>query len=174
MVCLPAFHVAGLLSWFMPSVKRLPVHFCLQQPFDMNLVAKVLEKEKVERVTFVPPVLLLFVRAGFAKPRTYTALRHIVVGAAPLGATLQSEAMEALGGVPIIQVWGMTETTGAVTCASPLERIIPGSAGKVVPGTELRLVDDNGQDVQHGAQGEVWIRSPVSLTITGFKFYTIC
>jgi long-chain acyl-CoA synthetase len=73
--------------------------------------------------------------------------RMLITGAAPISPDLVRWYM-ALG-VPMLEVWGMTETGGGST-AMPLERIKPGSIG--VPGTmnELKL----------SAEGELMVRGP--------------
>lgn len=54
--------------------------------------------------------------------------------------------------------------TGAVTVTSPSNKDAPyGSAGKVISGTELRLVDvESGKDVGEDTPGEVWVKAPVN------------
>ena len=53
-------------------------------------------------------------------------------------------------GVPLAELWGMSETTGYGTC-NPPDRIKIGTVGPVSPGVEIKLADD----------GEVLIRGPV-------------
>ena len=74
-------------------------------------------------------------------------------------------------GCGFCQVYGMTETTGAIT-ALPFEDHDPDgprrgllrSAGKPHPSVELRVVDpDTGADAALGEVGEVWTRSPYNM-----------
>jgi len=66
-----------------------------------------------------------------------------------------------------MQVYGLTETTGAITCLPPEDHDPEGprkhllrSAGKPIEGVELRVVDPaTGADCAEGAVGEVWIRT---------------
>ena len=65
-----------------------------------------------------------------------------------------------------MQVYGLTETTGAITCLPPEDHDPDGprkhllrSAGKPIEGVELRVVDAAGRDCADGEVGEVWIRS---------------
>jgi len=64
-------------------------------------------------------------------------------------------------GVPLVQGWGMTETSPAGTmldAADALRKL--GSAGKALMHTAVRIVDDAGRDVPRGAIGELWTRGP--------------
>jgi long-subunit acyl-CoA synthetase (AMP-forming) len=70
------------------------------------------------------------------------------VGAAPTPPEV-IEFFHAMG-VPLAELWGMSETTGAGTC-NPPERIKIGTVGKPVPGVELKLAED----------GEVLMKGPV-------------
>src|SRR5204863_2202412 len=64
-----------------------------------------------------------------------------------------------------MQVYGLTETTGAITALPPADHDPEGpkqhllrSAGKPIDGVELRIVDAAGRDRPEGEVGEVWIR----------------
>jgi acyl-CoA synthetase (AMP-forming)/AMP-acid ligase II len=77
--------------------------------------------------------------------------------------------METLG-CEFCQVYGLTETTGAVTQLDPEDHDPGGprakllrSCGKAFPGTEIRIVDDQGNDLPDGEVGEIWIKSPQNL-----------
>ncbi|RZS32178.1 long-subunit acyl-CoA synthetase (AMP-forming) [Herbihabitans rhizosphaerae] len=59
-------------------------------------------------------------------------------------------------GIPVYEVWGMSETTAAVTTNSP-EDLRIGSVGKVAPGSELKLAED----------GELLVRGP--LIMRGYR-----
>ncbi|MCU1327599.1 MAG: AMP-dependent synthetase and ligase [Bryobacterales bacterium] len=84
----------------------------------------------------------------FAKVRERLGgrLRLAVSGAAPLGADLM-EFYEAIG-MPLIEAFGLTE--GGVATVNPIDAPRPGSIGKVLPGTEVKLSGD----------GELLIKSP--------------
>jgi 4-coumarate--CoA ligase len=61
----------------------------------------------------------------------------------------------------ISQTWGMTETCGAVTHMPPDRRDGTSSVSYLLPNIEMRLVDDQGQDVPSGIAGEALLRGPV-------------
>ncbi|MFO0588087.1 MAG: AMP-binding protein [Polyangiaceae bacterium] len=86
------------------------------------------------------------------------SLRAIFSGGAPLSATLARDALDALGD-KIYNFYGATET-GVVTVAGPSDlRASPGTIGRVVPGQEVRLLDEEGREVPEGAVGEIYARS---------------
>ncbi len=63
-------------------------------------------------------------------------------------------------GVPIIPVWGSTETTGIALANRPDERILPGSVGKPCTSYEVRIVDEYGVEIPPGEIGEMIFRGP--------------
>jgi long-chain acyl-CoA synthetase len=77
-----------------------------------------------------------------------TELESCNVGAAPTPPEV-IEFFHAVG-IPLAELWGMSETTGAGTC-NPPERIKIGTVGPAAPGIELKLAED----------GEVLLRGPV-------------
>jgi long-chain acyl-CoA synthetase len=86
-------------------------------------------------------------------------VRYIASGAAALPVPVQQD-IETRGGVPVHQGYGLTEAAPVVstTFASPTAKA--GSVGRPVPGTEVMLVDDDGQPVDEGDPGEVVVRGP--------------
>ncbi|OHE57189.1 MAG: hypothetical protein A2Z47_00385 [Thermodesulfovibrio sp. RBG_19FT_COMBO_42_12] len=63
-------------------------------------------------------------------------------------------------GVPIIPVWGSTETTGIAIANRPKEDILPGSIGKPCTSYEVRIVDDNDRELPPGEIGEMIFKGP--------------
>jgi len=63
-------------------------------------------------------------------------------------------------GVPIVPVWGSTETTGVAIANRPDEPILPGSIGKSCSFYEVRIVDENGGEVLPGEVGEMIFKGP--------------
>ncbi len=115
-----------------------------------------IEKVRLEqRGASVPDELAASVeradREMFSKLRDQLGLDQIEacnVGAAPTPPEV-IEFFHALG-IPLAELWGMSETTGAGTC-NPPERIKIGSVGPPAPGVEIRLAED----------GEVMVKGPV-------------
>jgi len=74
------------------------------------------------------------------------------------------DAMDVFG-CEFIQVYGLTETTGAITQLDPADHDPLGrpdllrSCGKPYPWVEIRIVDNQGADVGDGEVGELWTRS---------------
>ena len=59
----------------------------------------------------------------------------------------------------LLEGYGLTEASPVVTASPPGESRV-GSIGLPLPGLELRLVDDDGDDVLAGDSGEIWVKGP--------------
>ena len=69
------------------------------------------------------------------------------------------ERWEAMTKTPIYQGYGLTETSPVATL-NPFHRPKREAIGVPVPGTDVRLVDDDGRDVAAGEAGELWVKGP--------------
>lgn len=64
-------------------------------------------------------------------------------------------------GIPILSVWGSTETTGIALANTPTDYRMDGSMGKVCPSYQVKLMDENGQQVTvSGETGELYFKGP--------------
>lgn len=120
--------------------------------------------EAVERygVTWYPgvPTMFHYLLAGFSENRRdLSTLRMLLSG----GASLSVEALGALEdkfGVTVLEVYGLTESTGLVTANPVYGERKPGSIGVAVSGVEARIADARGGPVPPGEIGELIFSGP--------------
>jgi long-chain acyl-CoA synthetase len=86
----------------------------------------------------------------------FKKVRIALSGAAKLPEQI-SQSLSARFGLQVFEGYGLTEAAPVVTTSIGLPWI-PGSIGRPVPGIELRIVDEKGDDVLLGDSGEIWIR----------------
>lgn len=121
--------------------------------------------EHVERfgitTTAVVPTMLHRVLAlgPETRARYHTrSLRVTFCGGAPLPGPVATSWMDAYGDI-LYNFYGATET-GLVTLAKPADlRAAPGCIGRAVPGNEIRLLGEDGNEVLAGAVGELYVRN---------------
>jgi long-chain acyl-CoA synthetase len=89
----------------------------------------------------------------------FPKLRLCVSAGAIMPATLNREFESHLG-VPLLDGYGITETSTMVTMNWPTGQRVPGSCGFPVPGLAVRVVDANGRDVPANQEGELIVRGP--------------
>ena len=93
-----------------------------------------------------------------------SSLELIVSGGAPGPGEIARAVGERLPGVVIRLGYGLTETTATATAPDRELAVAPGSVGRAMPSTELRVVDpDSGADLGPGEPGELWVRGPQTM-----------
>lgn len=155
---LPAAHIAGCQGYFANPAAAGGTVFWMEK-FDF---LKFLEYNKKLEITFfftVPPIYLLITISPAVTDQFRTMLRAYT-GAAPMGKDLQIKAQKKLGCL-INQTWGLSETTGSTTGMPWESEELTGSVSRLLPNVRMRIVDENGKDVEEGQEGEFLVKGPV-------------
>ena len=169
MPVVPMFHVNAwgipFASVFFGTTQVLP-----GPGFNPQLLLDLIEQEKVTVTAGVPTIWLAVLREQEQNPRDLSSLRGIICGgsASPKGLI---RAFEEKYGIPFIVGYGMTETSPLVSLSVlkadmedlPMdERIdIRSLQGLVMPGLEIRVVNENGEVPWDGkTMGELTVRGP--------------
>lgn len=94
-----------------------------------------------------------------------SSLKLIVHGGAPCPIAVKRRMLEEFPGVEICELYGASE--GGATRISSKEWLQrPGSVGLPWPGVEVRILDEEGDEVPPGTDGVVWIKPPASQRFT--------
>jgi acyl-CoA synthetase (AMP-forming)/AMP-acid ligase II len=161
LVAMPCAHIGGTGLGIMALASGLPGLVLAE--FTPDSVFDAIETGGATRLFIVPAALQMMVNHPRCASVDFSRLKYILYGAAPIPLELLRQCI-AMFGAQFIQVYGMTETTGTICMLPPEDHDPAGnermrSAGKPLPGVELRVVDGAGQDLPVGAVGEVWTRS---------------
>jgi long-chain acyl-CoA synthetase len=168
LVCMPLFHIGGC-GWALCGMHAGGVSV-LARDFVPDRIMDLMQSEGVTNALFVPAMLGFMSQVPGARARSFPDLRAIVYGASPITDETLLSAMQVFK-CPFVQVYGMTETTGAIT-ELPSADHDPGgprahllrSAGKAYPWVELRIVDlATGEIAAPGVVGELHTRSPQNM-----------
>ncbi|MFE7838900.1 4-coumarate--CoA ligase family protein [Streptomyces sp. NPDC057474] len=160
---LPFFHIYGLTA-LMNAPLRLGATVVVLPRFDLEVYLAAIATYGITHLYVAPPIVLALAKHPAAERYDLSTVRHILSAAAPLDAQLAAACSARLGLPPVVQGYGMTEL-------SPCSHIVPlaqaaaappGTVGKLIAGTEMRIVslDDPGKDIGVGEQGEIVIRGP--------------
>ncbi|KAL4949513.1 hypothetical protein BDW69DRAFT_73783 [Aspergillus filifer] len=129
--------------------------------FDLETFCAKSQEIRATDMHLVPPVALLLVTHGLVEKYNLQSLESIVVAAAPLKEKLQRELKARFPGVGICQGYGLTECSPGVAHQVHDNDSSCGTVGKLIAGTEARLVSPQTQkDVPLGQEGELWVRGP--------------
>ncbi|MBR29367.1 MAG: acyl-CoA synthetase [Rhodobacteraceae bacterium] len=157
LVSMPFAHIGGLGLWVISFANCCGA--IITREFDPIEAMDLIHNEGVSRLFAVPAALQFIVRHPKAKETDFSGIRSISYGAAPMPLPLLRECLEVIGG-KLTQVYGMTETTGSVCLLPPEDHDPAGSprmnsAGKAMPGQEIRILDPEGNEVPLGEIGEI-------------------
>lgn len=160
LACLPMFHIGGLS--ILVRCTHAGASAELHDRFDPGEVATALASGRISHVSLVPTMLARLLDAWGELPPP-PALRCVLLGGAAAPPRLLERAV-ALG-FPVAPTYGLTEAASQVATRLPSERRapLPGRL-RALPGTALRIVDDRGMPVPHGADGEICVRGPTLMT----------
>lgn len=154
---LPLFHIFGMnvvlgLSFLQSAT------VAIERRFDPAGTARRIDEAGVTAVVGAPPMYISWVASPDVDATAFSKVRFAISGASPLPPEVIPAFKERFG-VEVWEGYGLTETSPTLTSTRMADQR-PGSVGKPVPGVELKVVDETGDDVQPGDPGEVWVRGP--------------
>lgn len=152
MLLIPAFYVGGC-------------NITMNEP-DLVRYCQVLEQERVTHAMLVPTILYRLLEMPEAEAADLSRLQNMFYGAAPMSPAKLQGLQQKFGNI-FVQLYGSTEHFAiALSLSKAAHRIESAddeqrlaSAGQVVPGIEVRIVDDAGASIAPGEIGELWLRS---------------
>lgn len=165
LVACPLYHSTAF--GFLSLTHVLGGTVVLMDEFKPEAFLALVEPHAVSTVAVVPTMLrrILDLPESVRKKYDTRSLRAVFCGGAALSATLATEFMDTFGDV-LFNFYGATET-GLVTLAKPADlRATPGTIGKALPGSRVRLLDEDKHDVGAGAVGELYVKS--DLLVAGY------
>jgi acyl-CoA synthetase (AMP-forming)/AMP-acid ligase II len=133
---------------------RLGAPMILLERFDPDAVLDAIEAYRCTWMRGLPFMFAAMLESQRARPRKVDSLRLCTVSGDACPAPLQQEFPHVFG-VPLRASWAATETFGSLTYGLRF-----GPVGRIVPGAQVRLVDDKGAPVPRGEIGELLVRGP--------------
>jgi long-chain acyl-CoA synthetase len=155
---LPLFHIFGLNVVLGLSLYTGGSIVMLDR-FDPAGSLTAIASRGVTIIAGAPPMYAAWARLRDADPTALAGVRLALTGAAPLSEETRI-SFESRFGVTLRQGYGLTEASPVVTSSVFDGQPKPHSIGVPLPGIDVRLVDDEGQDALVGDSGEIWVRGP--------------
>ena len=156
---LPLYHIFAFMVCAMYGMYKGQANVLIPNPRDLPAVMKELRKYQP---TFFPAVNTLF--NALVNNEEFRQLDHSKLkmamggGMAVLAST--AEAWKKITGSNIIEGYGLSETSPVATANPPATTEFSGTIGIPLPLTEVAILDDDGNEVALGEQGEISIRGP--------------
>ncbi|MCX5719253.1 MAG: AMP-binding protein, partial [Nitrospirae bacterium] len=159
----PLTHAAGIVMY---SGMMVGCKFIIEKQFDPFKILEIIEREKVKKVFLVPVLIYLMLEMLKQKKYDLSSLDSIFYAASPISPTRLVEAMETIGPI-FIQSYGQSESLTVIT-ALLVEDHLKGlknpkllqSCGRPGAMVNLKILDDNDNEIQVGQVGEICLQNP--------------
>jgi long-chain acyl-CoA synthetase len=155
-LALPLFHIyamnVGMNLTFLHGGTVL-----LIERFEPVSSLEAAQKHRATVLYGAPPMFVAWAQIPNLREYDISSLRYIASGAAALPVRIM-EVFENLAGVPISEGYGLSEASPVVTTNAAGPATKPGPVGPAIPGVEVKIVDDTGQEMEHGELGELICR----------------
>ena len=155
LLVLPLFHVYGLNAG-LGMTARARATGVLAERFDPVETLELVRRHRVTNIIGAPPMYVAWSMLPELSD-SFSTLRLAVSGAAPLAPEVLAAVHEATGH-DIFEGYGLTETAPVLTTTLCSGTAKPGSIGRSIPGVQLRLLDDDGDDADAEDPGEITVR----------------
>jgi long-chain acyl-CoA synthetase len=158
LLALPLFHIYAL-NVILGITIREGATAILVERFDPRETLDLVRRRRITVMFGAPPMFAAWLEAAREPTPDLSSVRIAVSGAAPLPGHVLDAFRERFG-ITIWEGYGLTESAPAVTTNALGDVAKQESIGLVLPGMEVRLVDDDGEEVADGDPGEIVIRGP--------------
>ncbi len=155
----PFFHSfgyrAGVLACLIRRAAMVPM-----PTFDVVATLKLIQQERITVFPGAPTVYSTILDHPRFDEFDLSSVRLAITGATVVPVPLLKRMRTDLGFTDVITAYGLTETCGTVTVCPPDtdEHRLSTSCGQAIPGTEVAIVDPQGQPVPVGEAGEIVVR----------------
>ena len=156
---LPLYHIFALTANCLVFVKFGGRNLLITNPRDMSGFVKELNKEPFTAITGVNTLFNGLLNAPSFSDVDFRHLRLTLGGGMAVQRAV-AERWKRVTGVPLIEAYGLTETSPAA-CINPMDMTdYNGAIGLPIPSTECKVVDEAGNELAVGEPGELCVRGP--------------
>jgi acyl-CoA synthetase (AMP-forming)/AMP-acid ligase II len=158
----PMFHLASFAVWL--NHWNYPfgsIIFPSQKSFDPFEILEIIDLYKVNEVFMVPTMWKRVIESLSVKFYDTSSVKIALSGAAVLHADVKKEILSKFPNALLIDAFGQTEMAPVTTVRvdADEETLKERCVGKPVPGVEIKIVDEYGNELPPGEIGEIWYRS---------------
>jgi acyl-CoA synthetase (AMP-forming)/AMP-acid ligase II len=138
---------------------RLGLTAVVLPAFDTARFAAVMEETHAQSLLMVPAQIALLLDAGVLSGRDTSSVRTVMFGGAPTPPTTVEALAAAFPNAVLLNGYGLTEAGGSICVLPPGEASKrPGSVGKPLPGVEVKVADEDGNELPAGEVGQILLR----------------
>ena len=162
LIMAPLFHAAGS-NGVLAAIWTTGTQITLGA-FNPEEVLEILQNELVTVTLGVPTMLAAIAEAQHSNPRKIETLHTVAHGGSPIATEVVRRTWTAFPTAEMIEVYGATELSPLTTALRNEQDLLDDdrarSCGQSIPGIEVRILDEDGHEVDRGEVGEVVVRGP--------------
>ena len=160
-VAVPMSHVTGVIA-LIAAMARVAAALVVMPTFKAGEFLELAARERMTHSLMVPAMYNLCLLDPTFDEARYAAWRVGGYGGAPMAPATIARFAEKLPGLALMNAYGATETTSPVTLMPPSETAARSdSVGCALPCAEILVMDDHGDEVAAGEEGELWLGGPM-------------
>ena len=166
LLAMPCFHISGTGTGIGTMVAG--TNSIVLPEYDPTQALDLIENYNISKIFLVPAAIQILLNHPRVKEVDFSRLQYVTYGASPIPLELMREAMAVLG-CGFVQMYGMTETSGTIVALDPEDHVPEGSpkmrsVGKPLSGVEVKIIDEQGNEVAANAVGEIATRSSKNMS----------
>lgn len=161
LLAMPCFHISGTGTGIGTMVAG--TNSIVLPEYDPSKALDLIENYNISKIFLVPAAIQILLNHPRVRDIDFSRLKYVTYGASPIPLELMREAMQVLG-CGFVQMYGMTETSGTIVALDPEDHVPEGSprmrsVGTPLPGVEVKIIDEHGDQVPAYTVGEIATRS---------------
>ncbi|WP_298470473.1 fatty acid--CoA ligase [uncultured Erythrobacter sp.] len=161
LLAMPCFHISGTGTGITTMIAG--TNAIVLPEYDPSKALDLIENFNISKIFLVPAAIQILLNHPRVNEVDFSRLKYITYGASPIPLELMKQAMEVLG-CGFVQMYGMTETSGTIVALDPEDHVPEGSpkmrsVGTPLPGVEVKIIDEEGEEVPANMVGEIATRS---------------
>lgn len=156
---LPLYHIFSLLANLLVFMRMGSMCLLITNPRDISGFVKTLKKEKFSAMTGVNTLFNALMHHKHFKDIDFSEVKLCLGGGMAVQKAVADQWLD-MTGKPLTEGYGLTEAS-PVVCATPMNvEKFTGSIGLPLPSTDIKIVDDEGNEVPVGESGELCVKGP--------------
>jgi long-chain acyl-CoA synthetase len=166
-VCGPVYHSAQWAFSFLPLMNGSQI--VMRHRFDAAESLQLIDEHEITNVHLVPTQFTRLLRVDDTDKKGFSgqSLQVVWHGAAPCPPEVKRQMID-WWGLVINEYYGSTEGSIVTTATAQEWLDRPGTVGKPSPMVQIKVVDENGQEVENGTSGEIYVKNVMG---TDFEYH---
>ena len=157
LITVPMNHIYGVLGFH--EACYFDTSYVIVPWFDPVKTLEIITEYKINVMGLVPTMIMMMMQVWDPAKYDMSSVKLMISAGAPLSGEALKKAQK-LFGVTIFHGYGCTEAGPTIARQRKDRHLKHLSVGPAIPGLELKLVDENGQEVEAGEEGEIICRGP--------------